>query len=443
MGNHKQLFRNFLIFTAAAPDDLFKGSIRTEDGRITAVYREADNIPMADDCPVIEGNGRLLMPGLVNSHTHIYSAFARGMPISPFSPHSFRQLLEQLWWRLDKALTLEDIYYSGLIAGMDMLRNGITTFIDHHASPNAVSGSLEQLVETCVSRVGLRGIFCYETSDRDGGETALLGIEENLAAQQFHLEYPGRVASLFGLHASFTLSDQTLERCSEYALPIHIHVAEGEEDGAVHKKEFGMSAISRLDRFNLLREDSLLAHCLLVEEEDLKIIHDRNCHVVFNPQSNMNNGAGLPDFSRFSEKNILIQLGNDGYGFDLTRDMRTLLLSQHLIHKNPVAFGMKDLFDVVFRNNPEYASTLLGTKLGKIASGYRADFTVYDYTPPTPLTADNFMGHYYFSIMENCKPSDVYIDGKPLLRNHHFCTLDEERVFAECKRCCTDFWKRV
>jgi cytosine/adenosine deaminase-related metal-dependent hydrolase len=239
------------------------------------------------------------------------------------------------------------------------------------------------------------------------------------------------------------LSDDTLSRCAETEIPIHVHVAEGEEDATLHKKEFGMSALSRLNKFELLRENSLLSHCLLIDDEDLDLIRDRNCRVVFNPQSNMNNGAGIPNHSRFKNAGIKVNLGNDGYGADLTRDMRVLLLTQHLLYKDPTAFGTSDLFDIVFKNNAEYASHILGTKIGKIAEGYGADLVIYEYDPPTPLTAENFMDHYYFSIMENCKPKAVLVDGRWLMKDEKLCTLNEEKVNSESKKQCEDFWKRV
>jgi cytosine/adenosine deaminase-related metal-dependent hydrolase len=157
----------------------------------------------------------------------------------------------------------------------------------------------------------------------------------------------------------------------------------------------------------------------------------------------MNNGAGIPNHSRFKNAGIKVNLGNDGYGADLTRDMRVLLLTQHLLYKDPTAFGTSDLFDIVFKNNAEYASHILGTKIGKIAEGYGADLVIYEYDPPTPLTAENFMDHYYFSIMENCKPKAGLVDGRWLMKEEKLCTLDEEKVNSESRKQCEDFWKRV
>ncbi len=438
----KKLFKNFLIFTANNPQDLFEGSVLVQDGEIAQVYTDANRVE-ADDVQIIQGNGRLLMPGFVNSHTHIYSTFARGMPFNPFNPSTFQELLEQLWWRLDRALTLEDIYQSARVASIEMIKNGVTTFIDHHSSPNAIEGSLKEITRACVHEAGLRGILCYEISDRDGEDAKKMAIKENIQARSLKVRYPGKASALMGLHASFTLKDETLQACAGEAMPIHVHVGEGPEDGELHRERFGLTALQRLDRYGLLREDSLLAHCLYVEKGDLSLIKDRDCTVVFNPQSNMNNGAGLPNYSIFSQEAIPVNLGNDGYGFDLTRDMRTLLLSQHLIKLDPVSFSVEDLFDVVFKNNTEYASKLLGTRIGRIESGYKADFIIYDYSSPTIMNAQNFMSHFYFGVMENCKPVDVLIDGEFVLKDSHFCQLDAERIFADAKSQSLNLWNRI
>src|SRR6056297_1387872 len=438
----KKLFKNFLIFSACEPQDLFAGSLLVGDGEIIDVYR-GDETPSEEGIVVVDGNGKLLMPGFINSHTHIYSTFARGMGFSPFNPTSFQELLQQLWWRLDRSLTLEDVYQSAKAASIEMVRNGVTTFIDHHSSPNAIRGSLKQIVKACIEEAGMRGIVCYETSDRDGERAKLKAIEENYEAQTFSEKYPGKAAALFGLHASFTLKDETLSECANPSIPIHVHVGEGPEDGPIHRDKYHISPLERFEKFGLLNDRSLLVHCLYVEESDVSIIKNSGSSVVFNPQSNLNNGVGLPDYAKFRKRNIPVNLGNDGYGFDLTRDMRTLLLSQHLEKKDPVAFSVEDLFNIVFKNNASYVSEVLNTKVGQIKKGYKADFITFDYQPPTPMDADNFLSHFYFAIMENCNPIDLVVDGDYLLREGIFTNLNETEVFSATKKQAESLWKRI
>ncbi len=440
--SRKKLFKDFMIFSGCDPKDLFTGSVLVEQGTIIEIFKD-DERCQEIDVEVIEGNGKLLMPGFINSHTHIYSTFARGMGFSPFNPVTFKELLEQLWWLLDRALTLEDVYYSALTASMEMVRNGVTTFVDHHSSPNAIKGSLFQIVRACIQEAGMRGVVCYETSDRDGEKAKREAIEENLDAQSLIEKYPERAAGLFGLHASFTLKDETLAACAEIGLPIHIHVGEGPEDGKLHIEKYHISPIKRLEHYGLLDSRSLLVHCLHVQDSDLPIIAQNGSSVAFNPQSNMNNGVGLPDYSKFSKRNIPVNLGNDGYGFDLTRDMRMLLLSQHLIKNDPTAFSVEDLFEIVFKNNANYVSKILQTKVGKIEKGYKADFVIFDYQPPTPMNGDNFLSHFYFAIMENCKPEDVVANGDFLLRDWNFIHLDEKEVFVVSKKQAEALWKKL
>jgi len=438
----KKLLKDFLVFSGCDPFDLSKGSVLVEKGEIVHVYR-GEEVPEGLDAEIIYGNGKLLMPGFINSHTHIYATFARGMGFSPFNPSSFQELLEQLWWRLDRALSLEDVYYSALVASLEMVRNGVTTFVDHHSSPNAIKGSLNEIVKACVQEAGMRGIVCYETSDRDGELVKREAVEENCQGRTFCERYPERAAALFGLHASFTLKDDTLKTCAKSGVPVHLHVGEGPEDGPIHKEKYGITPLERLDHYGLLSKNALLVHCLHILDSDLSIIKKSGSRVVFNPQSNMNNGAGLPDYAKFKEEGIPVNLGNDGYGFDLTRDMRALLLSQHLIKKDPTAFSVQDLYEVVFKNNAAYASDILQTKLGKIEEGYKADMIVYDYCAPTNMNGENFLSHFYFAVMENCKPVDVLVNGDYLLRNGAFMLLDEKEVFSASKKQSEALWKRI
>jgi len=439
---NKKLFKNFWIFSGCNSHDFFKGSLLVEDGEIVKICKDVD-IPDIIDAQVIEGKGKILMPGFINSHTHIYSTFARGMGFSPFNPSTFQELLEQLWWRLDRALNLEDVYYSALLASLEMVRNGVTTFIDHHSSPNAIRGSLNQIVKACIQEARMRGIVCYETSDRDGEKAKCEAIEENLEAKSLIQKNPEKAAGLFGLHASFTLKDDTLFACAGSGIPIHVHVGEGHEDGRIHLEKYHITPLERFEKFGLLNDQSLLVHCLYVQDTDLTLIKKNGSRVVFNPQSNMNNGAGLPDYTKFKNNNIFVNLGNDGYGFDLTRDMRMLLLSQHLLKRDPVAFSVEDLFEVVFKNNSDYVTTILQTKVGKIEKGYKADFVTFDYQPPTPMNGQNFLSHFYFAIMENCKPVDVVVDGDYLLQNGEFTFLDEKQVLEASKKQAEVLWERI
>lgn len=385
---------------------------------------------------VIDCKGLLVLPGLVNCHTHVYSAFARGMNV-PFNPRNFKGILEQLWWKLDRQLDRDAVLGSAFVYGADCIANGVTSIIDHHASGLCIENSLSLLSEVISEKLGMRGIYCFETSDRFLLQEC---IKENLRFAQSSTENKG---SMFGLHASMSLSDESLERISWVLgnTPIHIHVAESMDDVHDCYSKYGKSIIERLDSFGLLNKNSILAHCVHINEEEAAIIAERGCYVALNPTSNMNNAVGLPDFELLKKYNIKCLLGNDGLGANLTRDYLNLLFSMKNRLGGPTRFCMDDLVQII-TNGYEYMSSKLNVRLGRIEKGYKADLLAVPYNPPTPIDAENVLGHLIFGVFDSFKPSHVWISGKRAVENYKLCceteyALIQTRVEAE------KVWKRL
>lgn len=353
----------------------------------------------------MDGKGKFLLPGLVLGHTHIYSAFARGW-ITPFNPHSFEDILKQMWWKLDRALDLEMIYGSGLMAGQNFLKQGVTTVIDHHAS-GTIKGSLNALAKAIVGESKMRGIFCFETSDRFDVDAC---IEENMTFSQSREYDRNYCRGLFGMHASFTLSDASLQKIASAKadLPIHIHVAESREDVEWTKTHTGGRIIDRLDRFGLLGEDNLYAHGLFLEEDEFLNIVKTKGNLVINPTSNMNNGVGLPPIRQINEHNVPLMIGNDGLGFGVVSDIKQSYYVNQL-----AGFGGRGLEGVrqSIKANYAYASRQLQIPLGTFAIGAAADFVLVDYVPMTPIHKDNILGHVFFGMMDQWQPEKVIIGG--------------------------------
>ncbi len=397
------------------------------------------------DVERIDGRGKLAIPGLINAHTHLYSSLARGMTVPGFAPKSFTQILEQLWWRLDKALDPASVRMSALVGAMEAARCGVSTLVDHHASPRAIPGSLHAVRDAVCGEVGLRGAFSYEVSDRDGPKAAAEGIEENLRL----LSAPPDPlsAGLFGLHASFTLSDATLERVAA-GLPaeagIHIHVAEGPEDEVRCQEEHGIRIVERLNRFGLLRERSILAHCLHVDETEKDLIAARRAVVVHNPHSNMNNAVGAFDLAGFVDREILVGLGTDGLGENLLGELFTAGILQKHSSGDPLAGGFPALQQVLFEDNPRLVERLFAVRAGRIAPGYAADIALFEYLPPTPITADNILGHLLFGMaVHDLRASDLWVAGRPVLRDGRFTELDPEGIYATSRAVAKRLWARI
>lgn len=420
-------------------------SLLIDDGlvvRVCSAPEAADFPPHADR---IDGRGKLAMPGLVNAHTHLYSSLARGMAVSPFEPKSFTQILEQLWWKLDKALDPESVRISALIGAMEAARCGVTTLIDHHAGPNAIPESLDTLRETVTDELGLRAVLCYELSDRDGVKRRDEGIAENL--RYLSLSDSDMAASQFGIHASFTVSDQTLAMVAE-SIPenagIHIHLAEGREDEIQCMEKHGIRIAQRLDRFGLLRPRSILAHCLHVDESEKELIAERDAIVVHNPRSNMNNAVGTFDLDGFLERGILTGLGTDGLGANMLAELFTAGILQKHSHADPLAGSFDALYSLLFANNPAIASRLLGIEQGHIKPGAPADVVLLDYVPPTPLDSGNMLGHLLFgTAVHSLRVTDSFVAGRQILRDSRFVDLDEEAVYAHAREQAASLWKRL
>ena len=355
---------------------------------------------------LIDGEGDLVIPGLVNGHTHIYSTFARGMSVR-FNPKDFQGILDDLWWKMDHSLDKDIVYYSAIVHAIDSLKNGVTTLIDHHASGQDILGTLNSLKEAVTETVGLRGAFAFETSDRFNIEAC---IEENL---RFYKENQTAMArGHFGLHASMSLSEETLKRVSDVLdnAPIHIHVAESELDQTDALKHYQERVVHRLKRHGLLTPKSILTHALYVDQSEIDVIKAHDCVVALNVTSNMNNGVGLPDVMRFRKEGVPLIVGNDGISTTVVTEYLYLLYSMHHKASTPVDFGLDDVLDII-RQTYRYASSLFEIKLGEIKKDFKADFMRISYTPPTPMNTSNAFGHLFFGLFHSLRPKEVYING--------------------------------
>ena len=389
-----------------------------------------------ESCQVIDCSGCMVMPGLINCHTHIYSTFARGMNL-PYNPKSFKDILDKYWWKLDKACTKSSTYYSGLVQAYESINNGVTTIIDHHASGTDITGTLDELKKSVCDDLKIRGIFCFETSDRF--DTSLC-IDENI---NFACKASQKFASLFGMHASMSLSDKTLGEISRRIgdLPIHIHVAESAYDENDCIEKYGITVVERFFKFGLLKENSILAHCVHINEVEAKIIRDAKVYVAINPTSNMNNAVGLPNYKLLKDMNIPCIIGNDGLGTNITREYLNLFFGMKNNLKSPTAFTLEDLRDVI-DNGYDYVSKMLKIKLGRIKKGYKADMIITAYNAPTNINKENALAHVVYGVFDNFHPREVYCDGNCLMKNYN-TSQEIKDMYSHARQEADKLWKRV
>lgn len=401
--------------------------------------------PEIADAARIDAGGRLLTPGFVNAHTHLYSSLARGIPLSRFAPTSFGEILEQLWWKLDRALDLDAVYHSAVVGAVGHLRSGVTALFDHHASPAAIMGSLSQ-IKRAVAAVGLRADLCYEVTDRGGERERNEGIAENIRFAREERE-EGRFASHMGLHASFTLSDAALDRAvpaaGEVGVPFHVHLAEGKEDplDALHRN--GVRTAERLDRFGILTEGTLLIHGIHLSGAELALLAERPATVIHNPRSNMNNAVGAAQVEAMRTRGVRVGIGTDGFGCDIVGELLVARLLAHHTSGDPTALPDPQLLRIL-EENYRLAEGAFGVPLGKVAPGYAADLVVWNYAPPTPLDAGTLLSHLLFSsISEGLRPWTVIVSGEVRLQEGRILSLDEDGVLAAARAAAARLWTRV
>jgi len=364
------------------------------------------------DLTIIDGYGHIVLPGFIAGHTHMYSAFSRGMKV-PFNPKSFQDILDQLWWKLDGKLDLDHVYYSGLTSAIDFAKAGVTTMIDHHAS-GVIEGSLVAL-ESGVAKVGLRGGYCFETSDRFNVK---LAIEENVNFMKAKAESKESFA-MFGLHASMSLSDDTLIQVKRAigSKPIHIHVAESKEDQDLCVAKYGKRIVQRLHDFELLNRGSILAHCIYINDEEAQLISESGCIVAMNVTSNMNNAVGLADIDLFRKYNIKCIIGNDGMTADIASEWRNTLFSMHHQTGSPIGFDLDDLHKMIL-NSYDVVNDLMTIRLGRLIADYESDIIMLPYQPHTPMNKDNALGHLFYGLFHNFRAKHVWCKGVNIIENY-------------------------
>ena len=411
-----------------------------DGGLIKAVGRDAGkNWPEAER----HAPGGYISPGLVCSHNHFYSMLARGLNVAIKPSKDFAQQLDHMWWRLDRALDEEIVRASGLSAAAEALFSGVTSVVDHHASPSFIEGSLDVLKEG-FDTTGLRGLLCYETTDRNGKAGARAGVAENRRFAKAvdagrKAGRPVMVEAAVGAHAPFTLEDDTLADlasvCAETGRGLHIHVAEDKFDAVDSRHNHQADIVARLDKAGLLGSKTILAHGLYLTEDEIALMNERDCFLAHNAQSNMNNNVGynhqLPSY-----KNVV--LGTDGIGSDMMASANWAFF-KHRDAGGPL--WMDAFLGYMQKGNLLLERYFDGMKFGRIEPGYAADLCFWDYDPPTPLLDANVAGHAAFG-MNSRMVRSVMVGGRFAIKDRQ-AQFDAGSIMARGREQTLRLWKHM
>ncbi len=429
-----------IVTAFRAPRVLTDGAVAWQGDRILDLGDAAEIIGRYPGARVLDARGGLVLPGLVNLHHHFYSSLARGLNPGR-RMENFGEILDGLWWRLDRALDTETIRISAELALADSIRWGVTTVFDHHASPTMIGGSLE-IIAKAVERAGLSAVLCYEITDRNGHDGAIAGLEENLAFFAGRRS-DARVRGMLGFHAGFTVDDATLEAAADArstAMGCHIHIAEDALDLRVSRVIHGDGPVQRLERFGLIDERTLAVHCIHLGSDDRRLLADRGAVVIHNPESNANNGVGRLDLDGAAADGCRIGLGTDGMSSSVLGSLRAAFLAVRGGRRDPTA-GFTVVPELLAVNAEVAGSFLDEPRLGRIEVGAPADFFVLDQAPPTPVTPESVFAQMVYGVAGSPVRHTV-AHGRVVMEDHRITTLDPTTIAIEARAATPGLWER-
>ena len=440
------LITNANLITWESPNQVLQNhAIYIESDRIKEISTTKRLTAKYPKVKTTDANGQYVMPGNICAHTHFYGAFARGMAIPGPAPKDFPEILQKLWWPLDRSLDAEAVRYSALVCLVDAIKHGTTTLIDHHASPNFIDGSLD-LIADAVDKSGLRAVLCYEVTDRDGSEKASAGINENVRfLRRLSSDPHPRLAGTFGLHASLTLSGGTLQACRAAApegTGFHIHTAEHEVDEYDSLIKSNMRVIDRLQKHNILGPNTIAAHGVHFDGREMEILKETGTWLTHQPRSNMNNGVGVAQVESMLRMGIQVCLGNDGFSNAMWEEWKTAYLLHKAHHRDPRRMGGYDVTQMAVYNNAALANVFFpSAPIGQIVPGAAADLIFVDYHPYTPLTDGNLPWHIIFGFQQSMVTTTI-VAGKVLMKDRELLTLNEAEISSRAREIAPRIWKR-
>lgn len=440
------IITNGKIITWDKQQEIIEGkAILIQGGRIIEIGDEKRFIDSYPGESIVNAHSQYIMPGNVCAHTHFYGAYARGMYIPGEPAADFPQILDKLWWPLDRSLDQHAVYLSAIVCLIEAIKMGTTTLFDHHASPSAIAGSLDAIADAVIQS-GLRASLCYEVTDRNGFEQAEEGIRENLRFyQRLKSSKIDRLSACFGLHASLTLSEKSLELCRSSApddLGFHVHVAEHECDQIDSLSKTGLRVVHRLQKHGILGPRSIVVHAVHTNREEIDLLAASKTWVTHQPRSNMNNGVGLPETEAMMKAGIPVCLGNDGFLNGMWEEWKAAYLAHKLVHRDPRRMNGSDIIQMGVFNNRAMANAFFGNgPFGVIEPGALADLIFVDYQPYTPVTSGNLPWHVLFGFNDSMVTTTI-VNGEVIMEDRKLVKLDEDRIYAEARAAAPRVWEK-
>jgi len=438
------LIKNGLIVTMDKDRRIIPdGSIAVENGRVVEIGR---NIKLKEKPEeTIDVKGKIIMPGLICSHTHLYGMLLRGAPLKIEPPTDFSQILQRVWWPMDEAMTREDAYASALISCLEFIRTGTTFFADTFSGPNAMTGVLDRIA-AAVEQAGIRGLISFEATERRTHAEGARGVRENERfIKKIKKARSTKVRGMFSIHASFTVSDELLsyvrELASRYKVPATIHTSEGSADVYHNYERFGKRTVERLRDVGLLAADIVLAHCVHVNDDELAMIKKSGAKVAHNPMSNMLNAVGIAPVVKMLAMGISVGLGNDGYVFDGFENIRAAFLLHKVALRDPRVISPVEVLEMATIRGAELYG--VENELGSLEPGKLADIIILNpSTAPTLVRPESVLGHLVNTVSGR-DVETVIVGGRVVMRDCRILTLDEHETVKVARKSAEKLWQKL
>ena len=419
------------------------GSLAIENGRVVEIGR---NIKLKEKPEeTIDAKGKVIMPGLICSHTHFYGMLLRGAPLKIEPPSDFSQILQRVWWPMDEAMTREDAYASALVSCLEFIRTGTTFFADTFSGPNAMTGVLDRIA-TAVEQAGIRGMIAFEATERRTHAEGARGVRENERfIKKVKKARSAKAKGMFSIHASFTVSDELLsyvrELASRYKVPVTIHTSEGLADVYHNYEEFDKRTVERLRDVGLLAADVVLAHCVHVNDDELVMIKKSGAKVAHNPMSNMLNAVGVAPVAKMLTMGISVGLGNDGYVFDGFENIRAAFLLHKVALRDPRVISPVEVLEMATIRGAELYG--VENELGSLEPGKLADILIINpSTAPTPVRSESVLGHLVNTVSGR-DVETVMVGGRVVMRDRKILTLDEHETVKVARKSAEKLWQKL
>jgi len=440
------LIKDGLIITMNPQRQIFdKGAVVLKNKRIVAVGKTSELEKRYSAEQVIDASKRIVLPGLICAHTHLYGTLLRGAPLKISPPSDFAQILQRVWWPMDEAMTQHDAYASAAIASLEFLKTGTTCFADTYSGPNSIRLSLDSVAKA-VEEVGIRGIIAFEATERHSVEEGEEGIRENVRFIEKVAERgEPKVTGMFSLHASFTCSDNMMKRvrslASRYKVTVTIHTSEGLVDVYHNLERYGKRTVDRLHDIGLLGPDVILAHCVHVDDDEIRLIRETGAKVAHNPMSNMLNAVGVAPIVKMLREGIPVGLGNDGYIFDGFENIRAAYLLHKMYHRDPRVITPEAVLEMATLKSAELYG--VEKELGSLEVGKKADLIIVSLKrSSTPVVSESVYGHL-INTVSGRDVETVIVDGKVIMEKHQVKTVDEEKIVETVQSAAKVLWEKL